>query len=162
EPHGRAVLSALLRCEGRAAAADVDGLSRRTIVQFATHADGRTGATTRPSPNTTSPDITEPDGKRDAGTHRNGCPRIARQRSRAASRSRCAGGAAVAADARALCARVSAARLAVAVGCGHHPVGRRVAIPTAALVPGARPRDRPVAVLDAQRLCRLAADQRSA
>ena len=71
-------------------------------------------------------------------------------------------GAAAAADARPLRHRLHAAGLAVALRRRHHPVGRQVAVSPAALVPGALARHRPVAVLDPQRLRRLAADQRPA
>ena len=54
------------------------------------------------------------------------------------------------------------AGLAVAVRRGQNSLRRRLAVLSAARLPGALVRDRPVAVLDAEHLRRLAADRRSA
>ena len=63
---------------------------------------------------------------------------------------------------RDLCARLPAAGLAVAVRRGDHPVGCEVAVLPAGAVPGDVVCARRMAVVDAQRLRRLAGDFRSA
>ena len=61
-----------------------------------------------------------------------------------------------------LCCGSHGHRLALAVGTGHHPVGRQGDIPAADPVSGPEPRQRPIAVLGALRLQRPSPDRRPA
>ena len=147
EPHGRAVLSAVVRRQGRAAAADVAPSAGSVRLRSAPLLR-RCVRRQAPSP----PVMTVRMGSVMPARTDTGVRVLPGGARRAVRRLRRGRGAAAAAHARALRARVPGAGLAVAVGRRHDPVGRQVAVPPAASRSW-RARSRPASRRSGRRTC---------